>query len=35
MFAVVASISPLVQPDDIVAARELLSEVISPTPVLY
>ncbi|HEX4292401.1 MAG TPA: threonine ammonia-lyase [Trebonia sp.] len=30
-----ASISPLVQPDDIVAARELLSEVISPTPVLY
>src|SRR6202167_1254963 len=35
MFAVVASISPLVQPDDIVAARELLSDVISTTPVLY
>src|ERR1700733_1673271 len=35
MFAVVASISPLVQSDDIVAARELLSEVISPTPILY
>ena len=35
MFAVVASISPLVQSDDIVAARELLSDVISPTPVLY
>lgn len=30
-----ASISPLVQPDDIVAARELLRDVISPTPVLY
>ena len=25
-----ASISPLVQPDDIVAARELLRDVISP-----
>ena len=30
-----APISPLVQPDDIVAARELLRDVISPTPVLY
>ena len=30
-----ASISPPVQPDDIVAARELLSDVISPTPLLY
>jgi len=35
MFAVVASISPLVQSDDIVAARELLSDVVSTTPVLY
>src|SRR5580692_6550452 len=35
MFAVVASISPLVQSDDIVAARELLSDVISPTPVMH
>ncbi len=36
MFAVVASsIIPLVQPDDIVAARELLTDVISTTPVLY
>jgi threonine dehydratase len=35
MFAVVASITPLVQSDDIVAARELLIDVISPTPVLY
>jgi len=36
MFAVVASsITPLVQSDDIVAARELLADVISPTPVLY
>jgi threonine dehydratase len=35
MFAVVASITPLVQSDDIVAARELLKDVISPTPVLY
>jgi threonine dehydratase len=31
----VASIPPPVQPDDIVAARELLSDVISPTPLLY
>ena len=35
MFAVVASITPLVQPDDIVAARELLADVITPTPLLY
>jgi threonine dehydratase len=35
VFAVVASITPLVQPDDIVAARELLADVISPTPLLY
>src|ERR1700723_1421476 len=35
MFAVVASISPLVQSDDIVAARELLSDVVTTTPVLY
>ena len=35
MFAVVASITPLVQADDIVAARELLRDVISTTPVLY
>ena len=35
MFAVVASITPLVQSDDIVAARELLTDVILPTPVLY
>src|SRR6201985_2050448 len=35
MFLGVATISPLVQPDDIVAARELLRDVISPTPVLY
>jgi len=34
MFASVASISPLVQPDDIVAARELLRDVVSPTPML-
>src|ERR1700728_4700895 len=34
MFAVVASISPVVQSDDIVAARELLSDVVSTTPVL-
>ncbi len=27
--------SPLVQADDVVAARELLSDVISPTPMLY
>ncbi|HEY3880680.1 MAG TPA: pyridoxal-phosphate dependent enzyme, partial [Trebonia sp.] len=30
-----ATISPLVQADDIVAARELLSDVISTTPMLY
>ncbi|MGH3265132.1 MAG: threonine ammonia-lyase, partial [Trebonia sp.] len=30
-----ATISPLIQADDIVAARELLREVISPTPLLY
>lgn len=30
-----ASISPPVQPDDIVAARELLRDVISPTPLLF
>ncbi|HKO28580.1 MAG TPA: pyridoxal-phosphate dependent enzyme, partial [Solirubrobacteraceae bacterium] len=30
-----ATISPLVQADDIVAARELLIDVISPTPMLY
>src|ERR1700689_967433 len=35
IFAVVASIFPLVQSDDIVAARELLSDVVSTTPVLY
>ena len=35
MFATVASNSPLVQPDDIVAARELLRDVISVTPLLY
>jgi threonine dehydratase len=35
MFATVASNSPLVQPDDIVAARELLRDVISLTPLLY
>src|SRR5215469_8879513 len=27
--------SPLVQADDVVAARELLSDVITPTPMLY
>ncbi|MCL2585199.1 MAG: threonine ammonia-lyase [Streptosporangiales bacterium] len=27
--------SPLVQPDDVIAARELLRDVISPTPVMY
>jgi threonine dehydratase len=31
----VPTISPLVQADDIVAARELLRDVISPTPMLY
>lgn len=30
-----AFISPLVQPDDIVAARELLGDVILPTPMLF
>ena len=35
MFGDVATISPLVQADDIVAARELLTDVISPTPMLY
>jgi threonine dehydratase len=35
VFATVATISPLVQPDDIVAARELLRDVASPTPMLY
>jgi threonine dehydratase len=31
----VTTIPPLVQADDVVAARELLRDVISPTPVLY
>ena len=35
MFVAVATISPLVQADDVVAARELLLDVISPTPMLY
>ena len=35
MFVAVAPISSLVAPDDIVAARELLRDVISPTPLLY
>jgi threonine dehydratase len=35
MFAVMASITPLVQADDIVAARALLRDVILPTPLLY
>jgi threonine dehydratase len=35
MFRGVVTISPLVQADDIVAARELLRDVISPTPMLY
>src|ERR1700761_7775852 len=35
MFPGVATFSPLVQADDIVAARELLLDVISPTPMLY
>src|SRR5215475_6972774 len=34
-FVNVASIPAPVQPDDIVAARELLRDVISPTPMLY
>src|SRR3984885_11296795 len=35
MFLGVATISPLVQADDIVAARELLRDVISPTPMMF
>jgi threonine dehydratase len=35
VFLTVVSISPVVQPDDVVAARELLLDVISPTPLLY
>jgi threonine dehydratase len=35
MFLGVAITSPLVQADDIVAARELLLDVISPTPMLH
>jgi len=35
MLLVVATTSPVVQADDIVAARELLIDVISPTPMLY
>ena len=35
MFRGVATISPLVQADDIVAARELLIDVITSTPMLY
>jgi threonine dehydratase len=35
MFGDVATITPEVQPDDIVAARELLTDVISPTPMLF
>ena len=35
MFLGVATISPLVQADDIVAAREMLIDVISPTPMHY
>jgi threonine dehydratase len=35
LFSGVATISPLVHADDIVAARELISDVISPTPMLY
>src|ERR1700761_7108494 len=35
MFGDVATITPEVQPDDIVAARELLLDVISPTPMLF
>jgi threonine dehydratase len=34
MFGDVATITPVVQPDDIVAARKLLRDVISPTPML-
>jgi threonine dehydratase len=35
VFFTVVSISPIVQPDDVVAARELLLDVIAPTPLLY
>jgi threonine dehydratase len=35
MLPAVATVFPLVQADDIVAARELLLDVISPTPLLY
>jgi threonine dehydratase len=35
VFVTVATTTPLVQADDIVAARELLHDVISPTPMLY
>jgi threonine dehydratase len=35
VFSTVVSLTPVVQPDDIVAARELLLDVISPTPLLY
>lgn len=35
MWLIVTTFPPLVQSDDIVAARELLRDVISPTPVLY
>jgi threonine dehydratase len=35
MLRAVATVSPLVQADDIVAARELLLDVISPTPLLH
>jgi threonine dehydratase len=35
MLRAVATVSPLVQADDIVAARELLFDVISPTPLLH
>ena len=35
MFVGVATISPLVEADDIVGARELLADVISPTPMMF
>jgi threonine dehydratase len=35
MWHVVTTIPPLVQSDDVVAARELLRDVITPTPLLY
>ena len=35
MFVGVATISPLVAADDIVGARELLADVISPTPMIF